>query len=112
MDRWWEYIDRSQTHEYVNVENGTEAAQFLFWVYINRNFFAVCEPHFSISLFQNVWILFSQNLHYFFRCHHTSTFVPRLPQCLYSRPNWDPPPLLPQAYPPKPKGGGGTLACG
>jgi hypothetical protein len=38
MERSWEYTDRSQTHE---CGNWTEAAQFLFCEYINRNFFAV-----------------------------------------------------------------------
>ncbi len=37
MDKTWEYIDRSQIH----VGIGTEAAQFLFWEYMNPNFFAM-----------------------------------------------------------------------
>jgi hypothetical protein len=33
VDRSWEYVNRSQTHECENW--GTEAAQFLFWEHIN-----------------------------------------------------------------------------
>ena len=38
VDRSWEYINRTQTHE---CGNGTEAAQFLFWDYTNGIFVAV-----------------------------------------------------------------------
>jgi hypothetical protein len=44
-----------------------------------------------------------------------STYIPRVPQCLSPRPNWDPPlPLQQASVPPPPRnqrGGGYTLAC-
>ncbi len=41
VDRSWEYINRSQTHECLNVEIGTEAAQFPEKEDINGIFLAV-----------------------------------------------------------------------
>jgi hypothetical protein len=34
----------------MNVENGTEAVQFLFWEHINRNFFAVSFNYLSLCV--------------------------------------------------------------
>ncbi len=44
MDRFWEYINSSQ-HRHMNVEIGTEAAQFPEKEYINGIFFAVCSSN-------------------------------------------------------------------
>ncbi len=46
VDRFWEYINPSNSH--MNVEIGTETALFLFWEYINGIFVAVW-PTESIS---------------------------------------------------------------
>jgi hypothetical protein len=57
VDRSWEYINRSQTHECGNWEIGTEAAQSLFWGYINGIFVAVC---FNNNIFDSLLILFAR----------------------------------------------------
>jgi hypothetical protein len=49
MDQSWDYLNRLQTHE-LNVEIGTEAAQFPEKEYINGIFVVVCLP-LSVEIF-------------------------------------------------------------